>query len=144
MIYYNKSCQDLLIVERSLAELTIRRVVGILEIKMRSAGHLLIFYPLFQSLLFSFSPPLTLLSLSCQNVDSLVYLQPSKVGLHDTLCMRRHHAVLAHIHSVLKAELVRHFPLWALAQPHPNLSPTICKFNSFCSLKLNRFIHWFG
>jgi len=72
----------LLIVERSLAELTVRRIVGI--------------------------------------------LQPSKVGLHHALGMRRHHAVLTHIYSVLKAELVCHFALWALAQPHPKLSLKKC------------------
>jgi len=45
-------------------------------------------------------------------------LQPLKVGLDHARGVRRHHAVLAHVHAMLKAELVGHLALGALAETH--------------------------
>jgi len=45
-------------------------------------------------------------------------LEPCKVGLHHTFCMRGHHAMFADIDSMLETELVCNFPFRAFAQPH--------------------------
>jgi len=45
-------------------------------------------------------------------------LQPLEVGLDHARRVRGYHAVLAHVHAVLKAELVGHLALGALTETH--------------------------